>query len=120
MKWTRQQIFDDVRKKSPSYDKMSFKEFCASIFFHPGGKALRLRANGIAILKDFFPTFDVDIMDKEQSKKNMPSKHFVFLMKYCKAPYYIRNNGVIFLDEEEALIFKLCDGDIANVKNVTE
>ena len=50
----------------------------------------------------------------------MPSKHYVFLTRYCKAPYYIGMKSIVFFDEDEALIFKLCDGDIDNVKTVTD
>ena len=71
-------------------------------------------------MEKFLPIYDVEIMDEDHNREIMPSKHFVFLMHYCKAPYYIRKNGIIFLDEDEALIFKLCDGDIDNVKTVTD
>ena len=120
MKWSRIDIYNELTEKHPRDYQSTYKEFCAIVFFHPGGKALRLRSNGLDILSKHYPHYDVEILDETRNRKNMPSKHYVFLTRYCKAPYYIGMNEITFFDEDEALIFKLCDGDIDNVETVTK
>ena len=131
MEWTRKSIFKIISEDSQIWrvywtesGKISsisdqYKKFCANVFFHPGGKSLRLNYDGVKILNKCFASFKVDILDQTRSRERMPSKHFVFLTRYCKAPYYIGRQYITFFDEEEALVFKLCDGDIENVTSVS-
>lgn len=120
MKWSRNDIYSALKEDYPNEYMSTYKEFCAAVFFHPGGKALRLRFSGLDTLSKHYPHYDVEILDTTQNRKNMPSKHYVFLTRYCKAPYYIGMNTIVFFDEDEALIFKLCDGDIDNVETVAK
>ena len=53
-------------------------------------------------------------------KREIPAKNYIFLARYCKAPYYIGTDKLVFFDEDEAFLFKLCDGDIENVDQVTQ
>lgn len=114
----RQQVFDDVQTQVD--EELDYKKFCREVFFHPGGESLRLNFKGSIFLSDYLPCHVVDIVDKTQSLKTMPSKHFVFLSKYSKLPYYMGKNSITFFDEDAAFLFKLCDGDIDNVKKVTD
>ncbi len=110
----RKEIFHSTN----SDEQMSFEKFCKKNFWHPVGKALRLSDAGMKYLKTHLPCFEVDVVEK-LDKSKMPGKHFIFLARYCKRPYYIGTNKIFFFDEEEAFIFKLCDGDIENVKEIS-
>ena len=127
--WTRANIFQDIKERSPNkleLDKKgehSFSKFCSKIFFHPGGSALRINNNGLEFLKTYYPHYIIEVNDNINSvaghnTKGMPSKHYVFLTRFCRKPYYIGSKKIVFFDEEEAFLFKLCDGDIENVKAV--
>lgn len=120
MNWTRKSIHEDFKEKYNQGDITSYKQFCANVFFQPGGKTLRLNSKGVKILELCYTSHIVEVMDKTQSKKTMPAKHFVFLTRYCKGPYYIGAHQITFFDEDEAFIFKMCDGDIDNVKTVAD
>lgn len=120
MNWTRKSIYDDAKKLWEDEEAPPYKKFCADFFFHPGGKALRLRSIGVKLLSSCYTPHIVEIMDKKQSRKKMPAKHFVFLTRYCKGPYYIGTHEIVFFEEDEAFIFKMCDGDIDNVKTVAD
>lgn len=127
--WTRLDVFQDICRRDP--DKLdldqngnpSFYTFCVNTFFHPGGTALRLKNEGLAFLKNYYPHHIIEFDPKINkpvisSTKYMPSKHYVFLTQFCRKPYYIGSKMIIFFDEEEAFLFKLCDGDINNVKAI--
>ena len=120
MKWTRKSIYRDLKRKWPNEHMSVYKEFCRAVFFHPVGSTLRLRHSGFKTLSAYYPHYMVEIMDKDQTRANMPSKHYVFLGRQCKAPYYIGMHEIIFFDEDEAFIFKMCDGDIDNVKTISD
>lgn len=115
----RKNIFDEFLEipKDPSFKVINFKEFCSTYFFHPGGDAIRLNYHGLNYLKQFLKCHTVECIDMK--KQFMPAKHYVFLAKFCRRPYYIGENYITFFDEEEAFLFKLCDGDIDNVKEVS-
>ena len=115
---SRKSLFEDLQEQHDL--NISFRYFCILYCFHPGGESLRLNHKGIKFLSDFYPCHAIDVVDKNQSKKTMPSKHYVFLGKYCKMPYYIGEHHITVLDEDAAFLFKLCDGDIDNVKTVTD
>ncbi len=108
----RKEIYEE------SKSKLSFEDFCHLYFFHPVGDALRLNHEGFKALKLRLPCYEVDVIEK-LDKRKMPGKHFIFLARFCRRPYYIGKNKITFFDEEEAFIFKLCDGDIENVKEVS-
>lgn len=114
----RQKVFQDVQDQHN--EELDYKKFCREVFFHPGGESLRLNFKGCGFLADYLPCNVVDIVDKTQSITTMPSKHYVFLSKYSKLPYYMGKHTITFFDEEAAFLFKLCDGDIDNVKKVTD
>lgn len=129
--WTRDSIFFHIKgiplPTNPAYktttELKEYQKFCSKIFFHPGGKALRLRSDGLDFLKSYYPHYIVEISDginvaTGSNTKGMPSKHYVFLTRFCRKPYYIGSKRIVFFDEEEAFLFKLCDGDIDNVKAV--
>lgn len=124
MKWSRRLIYQDVSGYKNENDQLSnkdrtaYKKFCANVFFQPGGNTLRLKTEGVTVLETYYTSHIVEIIDKTQTKKNMPAKHYVFLTRYCKGPYYIGSRSITFFDEDEAFIFKMCDGDIDNVKTV--
>ena len=120
MEWNRKNIYETLKEAWPNEHMSTYKEFCAGVFFQPGGKTLRLRSDGVKTLATCYTPHIVEVMDKTKTKKNMPSKHFVFLTRYCKGPYYIATHEIIFFDEDEAFIFKMCDGDIDNVKSVSD
>lgn len=118
--WNRKSIYKTLKEAWPNEHMSTYKEFCAGVFFHPGGKALRIRYDGVKTLSECYTQHVVDILDETQTKKHMVAKHFVFLTRYCNGPYYIGKNKIIFFDEDEAFIFKLCGGDIDNVKKVSD
>ena len=107
----RQKIFDKADTK------MKFDSFCKEFFWHPVGDALRLSNTGLTYLKECIPYFEVEVLDKNNIK-SMPGKHFIYLARFCRKPYYIGVREIVFFDEEEAFIFKLCDGDIENVREI--
>lgn len=114
----RQAIYDEIYLRFKS--SMEFKQFCGLYFFHPVGDALRLNHDGLLMLRNYMPEFIVDVLNPKNPGKNLtlPGKHFIYLARFCRKPYYIGANEIIFFDEEEAFIFKLCDGDIENVKEI--
>lgn len=114
----RVEIFEEIQDKLNK--NIDYREFCRSIFFHPGGKSLRLNFYGMNFLAKYLPCHVIEVLNKKQNKKTMPSKHYVFLGKYAKKPYYIGEHTITFFDEDAAFLFKLCDGDISNVKTVTD
>lgn len=120
MEWNRKNIYETLKEAWPNEYMSTYKEFCAAVFFHPGGKTVRLRKDGVKTLEISYTSHIVEVLDRTKTKKNMPSKHFVFLTRYCKGPYYIATHEIIFFDEDEAFIFKMCDGDIDNVKEVAD
>ncbi len=121
MSFTRKEIYDDLKiRDDEEFKDINFNDFCRMMFWHPGTttSAKRLKSSGLTILKQYYPHFNVEVLDKKP-KAEIPAKHYVFLAKYCKKPYYIGTNKIIFFDQEEAFIFKMCDGDIDNVKEVS-
>lgn len=128
--WTRDSIFFNIIIGIPLPERpdhktetelKKYKIFCSNLFFHPGGEALRLCNDGVKFLEKYHTSHTIDIIEFQKSgtnTSNMPSKHFVFLSRFCRKPYYIGMKKIIFFDEEEAFLFKLCDGDIDNVKTV--
>ena len=116
----RQQIYDNLPITAKGFlGDRSYKTFCRETFWGPGGDSIRLKNNGLTYLKEYYTIHTVEVLGKLE-KDNMPSKHFVYLSKYCKFPYYIGTNRVMFLNEEEAFIFKMVDGDIDNVKDISD
>lgn len=120
MSFTRKEIYDELKMKDSTIVGMNLNDFCRITFWHPGTitNAKRLKSSGLTILKQYYPHFVVDVFDKKP-KVDIPAKHYVFLAKFCKKPYYIGTNRIIFFDQEEAFIFKMCDGDVDNVKEVS-
>lgn len=121
MSFTRKEIYDDLKiRDNEEFNDINFNDFCRMTFWHPGTitNAKRLKSSGLTILKQYYPHFVVDVFDKKP-KAEIPAKHYVFLAKFCKKPYYIGTNRIIFFDQEEAFIFKMCDGDVDNVKEVS-
>jgi len=114
----RQDVFDAVQSQIDL--DIDFKKLCAEIYFHPGGDTLRLSFKGLVFLSDYLPSNKVDVLIENQNRKTMPSKHYVFLTRYNKMPYYIGGKYITFFDEDAAFLFKMCDGDIENVKEVTK
>jgi len=115
---SRISIYNDLVVNNNIID--TYSNFVKSYFFHPGGDALRLSSLGLKYLSQYYTCHTIDVLEKGHSRTRMPSKHYVFLGKYCKTPYYIDMYNIVFFDEETAFLFKLCDGDIDNVKSVTD
>lgn len=99
-------------------EALTFEDFCRQKFFHPVSDALRLSLAGVQFLEENGLKAHAVDMIKETKKSEIPSKHYIFLAKYCRKPYYIGSNKIYFFDEEEAFLFKMCDGDIENVSQV--
>ena len=110
---TRKDIYSQLKTQ------LTFEDFCKSVFWHPVGDHKRLSHDGFIFLKSRLrdQCHEVDVF-KKLDKSTMPGKHFIFLARFCRKPYYIGTNKIFFFDEEEAFLFKLCDGDIDNVKEV--
>lgn len=107
----RKEVYDQTKSKIP------FDEFCREYFWHPAGDALRINQIGLQYFRMYIPCHQVDVI-KKLDKSKMAGKHFIFLARFCRRPYYIGTNKIFFFDDEEAFLFKLCDGDIDNVKEV--
>lgn len=115
----RKQIFDEFLSSMNDLSRtnISFHEFCSTYFFHPSSDAIRLNFYGSNILSMSLKCYKVDVVG--QKKSEIPFKHYHYLAKFCRKPYYIGENYIMFFDEEEAFLFKLCDGSIDNVKEVS-
>lgn len=116
----RQRIYKTILEAGhrPEGKLKDYKTFSASFFFFPAGDKLRLNYEGLEFLKKIFEPFEVEVVD-QKSKRQIPSKHYVFLAKFCRKPYYIGNRRIVFFDDEEAFLFKMCDGDIDNVQEIS-
>ena len=110
MKPERQKIYDETGTP------MTFKEFNEKIFFTLAGDGIRLSLDGLRFFKS--KAHPIHVVDLTEARRAFPSKHFIFLARFCRKPYYIGTDNIYFLDEEEAFLFKMCDGDIENVKSV--
>ena len=108
----RQQYFDST----VSGQKYTYDEWMRVMFFHPIGDALRLSNDGLKLFKKHFPYHIVDSSNAETMIRT--SGHFIFLARFCRQPYHIGATTITFFDEEEAFLFKLCDGDVDNVQAV--
>lgn len=116
---TRQDFYDDIKRQRPNLLRnLTFPEFCREAYYHPVGDYKRLKQKGYILFKKIYPYFVVDVLEG-LDKHIMPSKHYLFLARYCKKPYYISQDKIIFFDEQEAFIFKMCDGNIDNVKEIS-
>ena len=119
MDFSRDAVYEDIKKQDPeSLKDFTFKEFCHAAYFHPVGSAKRLKNHGYMFLRKYYPCHEVEVPITEK-RKNIPAKHYLFLARFCRKPYYIGKKKIIFFDEEEGFLFKLCDGDIDNVKTVS-
>lgn len=94
-----------------------YSNFCMDMFFYPVGDHMRLKKHGCLILEKHFTAHIVNV-DSGLDGQQTASKHFIFLARFCRMPYYIGTNRIVFFDEQEAMLFKLCDGDIDNVSKV--
>ena len=116
MTTNRKRIYNKLVEKGLT---INFKDFGPFAYWHPAGDGNRLRLEGLKLFKKYqFPYYTVEVLDG-LDKKELPSKHYIFLARYCKNPYYIGTDKIIFLDEEEAFVFKMCDGNIDNVKDIS-
>lgn len=107
----RQKYFDSTAKgQKTTYDK-----WMREVFFHPMGDGLRL---GNAGLKLFKKHFSYHVVDSNPGPGHRTSGHYIFLARFCREPYHIGSEAITFFDDEEAFLFKLCDGDVDNVKDV--
>ena len=96
-------------------DTVTYEFWKPVIFFHPMGDGLRLSHQGVKALTKLDTAHVVDSVSADRER---PSKHYIFLARFCRKPYFIGKSKIIFFDEEEAFLFKLCDGDIDNVQEV--
>jgi len=94
----------------------TYNEWVTDIFVSPIGNSLRLNYYGFLQFKKKYKYYIVNSPSNKDNPRK--SKHILFLTNYCKFPYYIGNNNIMFFDKEEALVFRLCDGDIDNVQKV--
>lgn len=114
---SRREYYTQIKDQNPNLLKnLNFSEFCRELYYHPVGEHKRLKQRGFMIFKSTYPHYVVKIIDGPD-KSLMPSKHFIFLARYCKSPYYIGSDQIVFFDEQEAFVFKMCDGNIDNVKS---
>lgn len=97
-------------------DITNYQDWCRQIWFHPAGKEIRLSSLGLALFREAQTMHTVRLSEKDRRK----AKHYIFLSKYCKEPYYIDPEKVVFCDEHEAMVFKLCDGDFDNVNEISK
>ena len=107
----RQKYFD----ATSAGQKFTFDEWMRVTFFHPIGDALRLSNDGLKLFKKHF---SYHIVDSNSENMVRTSGHFIFLARFCRQPYHIGTKTITFFDEEEAFLFKLCDGDVDNVQAV--
>lgn len=115
----RKAIYNYLLRIDPdSFNEIPFEEFCRDCFYHPTGDEKRLRQYGCSLLRNYFPSYYVEWQENIVPEQ-LPSKHLYWLTKYCKQAYYIGRDKIIFFDEDDALIFKLCDSDMDIVKEVT-
>ena len=111
----REKYFEEIG------EQLSYNEWARYIFFYPTGDGLRLSIVGQTIMSIHYPSYTVDSkseFDSVPGREVRKSKHYIFLARFCRKPYYISRDQIIFFDEEEAFLFKLCDGDIDNVQEV--
>lgn len=116
----RQELYDYITEKYPKHitPKIdTFEKFCLYVFWWPNGDFVRITWKGVLVLKKAYTCHEVSSINT--GEHSSPSKHFLFLSKFCRKPYYIGKDKIIFFDEEEALLFKLCDGDVDNVQQVS-
>ncbi len=95
--------------------KYTYDEWMRVMFFHPIGDGLRLNNYGLVIFKKTFP---YHIVDSKPGQEKRTSGHYIFLARFCRQPYHIGTKTITFFDEEEAFLFKLCDGNVDNVQAV--
>lgn len=107
----RQKYFE----KTAQGQKFTYNEWILAIFFHPMGDGLRLGGIGLKLFKKHFP---YHIVESDPGPEHRTSGHYLFLAQFCRQPYHIGLKTITFFDEEEAFLFKLCDGNIDNVKDV--
>lgn len=98
-------------------DLLDYDEWIKNVFWFPTGDGMRITFEGYQILSKHFPHYNIE--SDATAEKPRTAKHFIFLARFCRQPYYIYGSDyIVFFDEEEAFIFKLCDGDIDNVEEV--
>jgi len=107
----RQQYFAQIA----TGQKLTYQEWCREVFFHPIGDYMRLNRFGLELFKSHLTHHIVDSVTDTGVRA---SKHYIFLSRFCRQPYYIAPSIIVFFDEEEAFLFKLCDGDVDNVAEV--
>lgn len=119
MDFSRKSIFNDLLNKGylTNTSEYTYSQFCRDYFFHPVNESKRLNRNGLTFFRKFYPCYEVDVLEKIE-KSQIPTKHYLFLARFCRKPYYIGTNKIVFFDEEEAFLFKMCDGDIDNVSKI--
>lgn len=103
----RQKYYQDFIAHPEAVD---YKTWCQTVWFYPTGEQLRLNSLGVELFSQKFTPYTV-LVPADRRK----AKHYLFLNRYCKKPYFIEAGKVIFFDEHEAMVFKLCDGDFDNV-----
>ncbi len=96
--------------------RTAFEIWVKATFFHPMGDGIRLHMAGLIYLETLVTCYDID---SDPGSEPRPSKHYLFLARFCRKPYYIGLKKITFFDEEEAFLFKLCDGNIDNVQEVS-
>ncbi len=115
----RTAIFNYLKRIDPEeFTKIPFEEFCRDCFYHPAGDEKRLRQYGYMIFKKYFESYDIEWSDNIVPEQ-LPSKHLYWLTTECKQLYYIGRDKIVFFDKNDAIIFKLCDGDMDTIEKVT-
>lgn len=103
-------------KEIDEKNQTPFNVWSNTTFYHPMGDGLRLSISGLIYLESLTTCYDIE---SDPGSEPRPSKHYLFLARFCRKPYYIGLKKITFFDEEEAFLFKLCDGNIDNVQEVS-
>jgi hypothetical protein len=105
------QMFIDHPKANDYHEFHEFGLWCRTVWFYPTGDQIRLNWFGVGLFSEMLPSYEVWIPEDRRK-----SKHYLFLNRYCKEPYYIEPGKAVFFNENEAMVFKLCDGDLDNLE----
>lgn len=94
-------------------DLTDYATWCKTVWFYPTGAQIRLNSLGLELFSQQLPHHTVLIPEDHRK-----AKHYLFLSKYCREPYFIEPGRAVFFDEQEAMVFRLCDGDFDNFDEI--
>lgn len=114
----RKAVYNDLTSHHAELiNNVNFKKFSCDYFYHPVGDEKRLRQYGYLALRKIYPCYEI-VWPKKQSPLKIPTKYLLWLSDNCTQLYFVGIKKIILFDQDEAILFKMCDADLEIITDI--